>query len=93
MAKFQAKTYYLFGSTGDLIDEFTGLAAAKEAGDEGGHAARWKKFSFARTHGGPMLTEYYGGSGNAYTIRDFMPENFPESRWSRRYRIRRYGRA
>lgn len=93
MAKFAPKNYYLFNHRGELVDEFTGLAAAKEAGDEGGHAARWKKYSFSHTHGGPMLTEYHGGSGNAYTIRDFMPENFPESRWTQRYRTRRYGRA
>ena len=92
---FIAKIYYLFDRDGDLVDEFTGLSAAKAAGNEGGgHIESWKKQVLEFDDlGTPVRAEYYGGSGNRYTIRDFMPVNFPEGRWSRRYRIRRYGRA
>lgn len=76
MARFAAKTYYLFEghpTQANLVGAYRGLKAAKEAGDGPyGHAARWVKSVFS--HGGDeWLTQYTGGSGNRATICDYLP--------------------
>ena len=75
MARFKAKTYYLFSQRDHLLGEFSGLAAAKAAGNErgGGPVSRWVKQEFRAREGDETRTIYYGGASNAYSIRDWLP--------------------